>query len=70
MVAYGVEKMSFAQPGSSIEEDRIVVPARVFRRPQSRSVGQAVGAAHDEGIKGVLGVEVGAIPLHLHRRRL
>ena len=48
----GVEQMGLAQAGIPIDQQRIVVLGRVFRHCHGRGVGQLVGGAHHEGLKG------------------
>ena len=59
LVADGLEEVRFAQPNTTIEEERVVEFARFFRDAFGRGVCELVGAADDETFESKRGVEWG-----------
>ena len=53
LVGDGVHQVGLAQTGGAVDEQGVVVHARLFCHGGAGSVGELVGAAHDEGIEGV-----------------
>ena len=53
--------MGLAQAGPAVEIEGIIGVPRGFRRRQGGGMGEAVAAAHHEGIEFVLGVQMGVL---------
>jgi hypothetical protein len=57
-VAGGVHQVRLAQAGAAVQQQRVVVAARVQRDLQRRRAAELVAAALDEVVEGVVLVEV------------
>ena len=58
-VAHGVHQVRFAQSDTTIDEKRVVDPARVVADLHAGSAGQLIGLALDETVEGEIRVGVG-----------
>ena len=57
VVGDGVQEVGLAQPGCAVDEQRVVGLGRRLGDRQGGGVGEAVGRADHEGLKGVAGVD-------------
>ncbi len=55
----GEEQMGLAQAGAAVKKQRVIKHGRLPGHGQRRRVGKLVGAAYDEALKGVAGVNAG-----------
>ena len=55
-----VEEVGLAEPGASVDEERVVGVGRRLRDGERGGVREAVGRADHEGVEGVFGMEVAA----------
>ena len=53
-VGDGIQQVGLAQAGLAVDEERVVVLCRMLGHSQGRCVGQLVGVAHHEALKGIL----------------
>ena len=64
IVADGVHEVGLAQAHAAVDEQRVVRVRRGLSHRQRRRMGEAVAAAHHEGVEGVLGVELHGARVH------
>jgi hypothetical protein len=52
-MSYGMQQMAFAQPHTSVDEQRVVTLPRILGNAQGGGVSQPVAGAYDEAVKSV-----------------
>lgn len=68
LAADGIDEVGFAQAAAAVHKERVVAFGGVIGYRPGRGVGQAVAAAHHEGLEGILLFGLEIQPVILLRR--